>query len=171
MKKLFNFLFVLFLCTFIFSATYIVSYLLNSYQIKRSFSTLYDKLENSYEPEYTTKPKEDLKANRNKKTHVKSILPKYQKLYNENKDMIGWIKINNTPINYPVMQTKNNPLYYLHKDWYKHNSSHGVPFIDARNTLTSNNLIIYAHNMKDGSMFGSLKNYCEKEYYLKHSIL
>lgn len=110
-------------------------------------------------PEETSKVKE------------KKVLEKYNALYKENSDLIGWIKIDRTIINYPVMQTKDDPTFYIHRDWNKKESITGLPLIDARCTLESENIIIYSHNMKNGTMFGSLKKYKEKSYYNNHKII
>ena len=99
------------------------------------------------------------------------ILPQYKELYQENQDLVGWIKIDDTPIDYPVMQTKDNPTFYIHKDWDKNESQTGIPLIDGRCTLESENIIIYSHNMKNGTMFGSLKKYKEKSFYDEHQII
>lgn len=104
------------------------------------------------------------------------ILPKYEELYKENSDLVGWIKIEDTLINNPVMQTKigennNDPNFYIHRDWEKKESSHGLIYIDASCELDGKNIIIYGHRMKDNTMFGSLKYYKEEKYYKKHSII
>ena len=101
-----------------------------------------------------------------------TVLSKYENLYQQNSDMIGWIKIEDTKINYPVMQTEiNNPNFYINKDFDKKVSVSGTPFIDSRCTLESENIIIYSHNMKNGTMFGGLTKYKEKEYYRNHRII
>lgn len=99
------------------------------------------------------------------------ILPQYEDLYQENQDLFGWIKIDDTPIDYPVMQTFDDPTFYIHRDWDKNESQTGLPLIDARCTLKSENIIIYSHNMKNGTMFGSLKRYNEKSFYDEHQII
>lgn len=101
----------------------------------------------------------------------KQILPQYEQLYKENSDLLGWIEIKNTPINYPVMQTHDDPTYYIHKDWEKNESKNGLPLMDARCNLKSENIIIYSHNMKNGTMFGSLKKYQDKTYYEEHQVI
>ena len=68
-----------------------------------------------------------------------------------NSEVIGWIKIDGTNIDYPIMQ---NGDYYLHKDIYKNYSSHGTPYLAYYCVVKkSDNLIIYGHNMKDNTMF------------------
>lgn len=103
--------------------------------------------------------------------NVLEILPEYQELYNENEDLIGWIKIKDMVIDYPVMQTVDDPIFYNHMDWNKEYSKSGLPLIDARCTLDSENIIIYSHHMKDGTMFGSLKKYTSETFYNEHQII
>ncbi|MDE7311957.1 MAG: class B sortase [Eubacterium sp.] len=103
-----------------------------------------------------------------------TVLKKYRELYKQNKDLAGWLSIEGTVINYPVMQTgSKNPDYYLHHDFEKKESDHGTLFVDARNDYVNRdtNLIIYGHNMRDGTMFGGLKRFMEKEYFEQHQKL
>lgn len=79
---------------------------------------------------------------------------KYAALFAQNNDFIGWIKIDGTNVNYPVMQTPNKPDFYLKRSFDKSYSDYGVPYIDeACMTGISNNLVIYGHHMNDGSMW------------------
>lgn len=103
-----------------------------------------------------------------------TVLKKYKDLYKQNKDLAGWLSIGGTVINYPVMQTgKKNPDFYLHNDFDKKESDHGTLFVDARNDIVNRdtNLIIYGHNMRDGTMFGGLKSFMDKDYFEKHQEL
>ncbi len=94
------------------------------------------------------------------------------KLYELNNDLVGWIKINDTNINYPVMQSKNNPNYYLKRNFYKKYSSYGTPYLSEQcNVDMSDNNIIYGHNMKNKKMFGTLENYKKEDFYNKHQII
>lgn len=80
-----------------------------------------------------------------------------------NSDVVGWIKIENTNIDYPVMQ---NGDYYLHRNIYKNYSSHGTPYLaEYCNIQYSDNLIIYGHHMNDNSMFAQLDNYKKHSFY------
>ncbi len=101
--------------------------------------------------------------------------PKQEKnltaLFEQNSDFAGWLFIPDTDINYPVMHTVNEPEKYLHKDFYGDYSKSGVPFIDYRCNLTDSNIIIYGHNMKNGTMFGSLKEYKSNTYKKSHEII
>lgn len=92
-----------------------------------------------------------------------------EELYKINNDIVGWLKIDNTNINYPVMQTKDRPNYYLKRNFYKKYSSLGTPYIAENcNIETSDNLIIYGHHIKGKRVFGELENYKSKEYYNNH---
>ena len=90
-------------------------------------------------------------------------------LNNINRDCVGWICIPGTAVDYPVMLTPDEPQKYIRKNFYCESSSAGVPFIDGRCTTESDNVIIYGHNMKDGSMFASLKGYVSEAFYMQHT--
>ena len=86
-----------------------------------------------------------------------------------NSDVIGWIKIENTNIDYPVMQ---NGDYYLHRNIYKNYSSHGTPYLaEYCNIQYSDNLIIYGHHINDNSMFAQLDNYKKHSFYENHKYI
>lgn len=102
------------------------------------------------------------------------VLPKYENLYNKNKNLIGWIKIDDTDIDYPVMKSINqNGEFYLDHDYDGKEDRNGSLFMDdlCNPTRPSDNLIIYGHNMKSGKMFGSLDNYKSKDFCDKHKII
>lgn len=93
-------------------------------------------------------------------------------LINKNSDCIGWLRISGTMIDYPIMQTKDDPQYYLRRDFNKQYSYLGTPFMDSRCDVNyDNNLIVYGHNMKDGKMFADLLKYKEKSYFKEHNII
>lgn len=86
-----------------------------------------------------------------------------------NSDVIGWIKIDETNIDYPVMQ---NGDFYLHRNIYKEYSSHGTPYlVEYCNIQYSDNLIIYGHHMNDNSMFAQLDNYKKHSFYENHKYI
>ena len=97
------------------------------------------------------------------------VLHKYEDLYNQNKSLIGWVKIADTVIDYPVMQTVNNE-YYLDHNFHQEYDKNGSIFLDASCSVypRSTNLIIYGHHMKSGKMFGSLQSYQNESYYKEH---
>lgn len=102
-----------------------------------------------------------------------SVQPTSRNLYLENSDMVGWIQIEGTNIDYPVMQTPADPNYYLKHDFEKHYTDYGCPFMqaDCDALRPSDNLIIYGHNMKDGSMFADLAKYRNKDFWQNHKTV
>lgn len=102
-----------------------------------------------------------------------AVMRKYAQIYLLNNDLIGWLTIPDTKINYPVMQTPENPDYYLHRDFYKASNKYGCLY--AREVCDvfapSDNVTIYGHHMKDGSMFAGLLKYQQKKYFEEHPTL
>lgn len=99
------------------------------------------------------------------------VIAKYANLYRQNPDIIGWLKIDGTKIDYPVMQTKDSPKdYYLRRNFKKESSISGTPFMDASSDIfkPTYNWLIYGHNMSTGTMFHDLLKYEEKEFYKEH---
>ena len=90
----------------------------------------------------------------------------FNKLKEQNKETVAWIKVNNTNIEYPVVKANNNN-FYLNHSFDKSENLAGWIFADYRNKFdnTDKNIIIYGHNMRDGSMFGSLKNILNSDWY------
>ena len=101
------------------------------------------------------------------------ILPEYEQIYAENSDLVGWLEIDGTVINYPVLQsdTEQDSQFYLTHSFAKKKDKNGSLFMDYRNDFVNRdtNIIIYGHNMKNGAMFGSLKKYLEKGYLEQHN--
>lgn len=99
------------------------------------------------------------------------ILPQYRELYEKNSDMVGWLRIDGTDIDYPVMQTPGDNEYYLRRGFDKVYATSGSLFLDERCSLgpdTTANWLIYGHNMSDGSMLGQLDRYEDPEFYAEH---
>ena len=101
------------------------------------------------------------------------ILVRYSQLYEQNTDMAGWITIEGTNIDYPVMYIQGDNETYLHSNFNKEYDAGGVPFIDGNNILDprDDNLVIYGHNMNDKSMFQNLMNYKEYSFYEEHPVV
>ena len=91
-----------------------------------------------------------------------------QALIAENSDCIGWLTIDGTNISYPVMYTPSEPQKYLRRSFYGQYSQSGVPFLDGRCSTVGGNLIIYGHNMKNGTMFSDLKKYLNTDFLNSH---
>lgn len=102
------------------------------------------------------------------------ILPEYRELYEQNQDLIGWITIENTTIDYPVMQNKEEPEYYLRRNFSKEDDSLGTPFADYRCEVLSPrsfNVIIYGHYTSKDAMFRWLLNYASQSWYAENKII
>lgn len=105
------------------------------------------------------------------------ILPQYRELYSQNNDMVGWLFIEDTPVDYPVMQTSWDESYYLSYDFYRNPDKNGCLVMDTSSDPgkgmdpPSTNIIIHGHTMKSGAMFGKLKLYADEEYGRAHSVI
>lgn len=97
----------------------------------------------------------------------------YEEIYNQNPDTVGWIKLEGTKLNYPVMQTPDDPNYYLYRDFDKKDSKRGSIYAwgDADINKPSDNITIFGHNMADGSMFASLGAYTSKHAWENNPLL
>ena len=148
----------------IFGLVFIVSSAgvgLTLYRYKQA-DTMYSDLQSSYVvPQPVQTPKESA-----------PLSVDFDALMQENNDIIGWLYCENTPINYPVVQSSDND-YYLHRDLHGKYLANGTLFADCRcpSVGTGQNHIIYGHNMKNSSMFGTLVKYDKQKYYDEHPIL
>ncbi|MCC8122490.1 MAG: class B sortase [Oscillospiraceae bacterium] len=95
-------------------------------------------------------------------------LPSVAALREENSDAVAWVYVEGTRINYPVMQTPDSEEFYLRKDFNRDYSLSGTPFMDARCGLDADELIVYGHNMKSGTMFADLLQFKDADYFQAH---
>lgn len=97
----------------------------------------------------------------------------YRSLKKQNADFVGWVRIEETLIDYPVMQTPDDADYYLHRDFEKKSSRYGVPYLMATCRLEEpqTNYLISGHHMRNGSMFAALQNYTDYQYYKQHPYI
>lgn len=118
---------------------------------------------------YYDNPSVVIRKTEKTKQEEKEILDEYKTLFNKNKKLIGWIKIEDTVIDYPVMQTVNND-YYLDHNFNQEKDKNGCIFMDYQCDVIegSDNVILYGHHMQSGKMFGSLHKYSSEEYYQEH---
>lgn len=101
-----------------------------------------------------------------------TVLEQYQALVAENPDTIGWLKIDGTDIDNVVMHAPDTPEKYLHANFYGEHSYRGTLYVaEACDVRTSDNVIIYGHHMKDGSMFGALVDYQDEAFWRTHRYL
>ena len=91
-------------------------------------------------------------------------------LQSENPDCVGWLTIPDTSVDYPIVWTPNDPEHYLRRDFYDSYASGGTPFLDGRNEAQAKgqNLIVYGHNMLDGSMFKPVLQYFTPNFQVTH---
>lgn len=142
------------------------------------------------QPEMTVEPEntEISDENLDRRFHRQTMpdaekLADMNELYTKNSDTVGWLTIDDTNIDYPLMQTMDDEEYYLDRDFNKNHSANGSLILDtdscigtgtlvnkyADGTLPSTNLIIHGHNMKSGAMFGNLDLYRKQDYEKEHS--
>ena len=143
-----NILIVIFLIAFIVSIVYIGKWLLDN----RANQKLVDKVSEAI-----------IEDNKNEEIEYKVD---FEKLKEINNQIVAYLKVNGTKIEYAVVQAKDNN-YYLRRNLDKKYNVGGSIFMDYKNKLdgTDKNIVIYGHNIKDGSMFGTLENILEEEWY------
>lgn len=106
------------------------------------------------------------------KAHEPVMLPEFQELYKRNSDIVGWLKIDGTRIDYPIMQNQKDPEYYLNHDFNKKKNKNGLPFLDEYSEINGSDiLMIHGHHMKSGVMFADLTKYKKESYYKEHATL
>jgi sortase B len=139
-------------------------------QSKDDFSALAELVaEEPAAPEQTPAPTDEPEAEPDER---ELAYEKYKALYEQNNDFVGWITIDGTAINYPVMQSIGSPDYYLKHNFEKAYSDYGVPYVDEACAVgLSANTVVYGHHMKNGTMFSSLVNYADKAYFDEHPVI
>lgn len=156
------------LAVWMYSAGSVYRYLQEAEESSAEFEYLENLVEN--EKALNTEESDGQMAN---EKNEQGILTEYAALFEQNNDMAGWITIEGTPVNYPVMFTSDQPDFYLKHGFDKEYSAYGVPFVGENCTLSprSDNLIIYGHHMKNGTMFAALADYENKDFYEKHKVI
>lgn len=167
---------ILSLCILVACCAYLGKYFYDSYRAAQDISELQHLVEsgNAYDSgsEVTDTGNEEVSAETDQYA-PNGMLQGYYDAYQKNNDMVGWLKISETKINYPVMHKSGDNEYYLHRNFEKEYQYSGLPFLDGDCDidLPSDNLIIYAHNMRDGSMFADLLDYEDKDFFTGHSTV
>ncbi len=101
----------------------------------------------------------------------KQVFPEYKDLYKANNDMVGYLYLSEE-YRYPILQSKDNQNFYSDHNFYKEDDKSGAIFINANCSLGEIGIcLIYGHNMRDNSMFGSLDNWEEKDYFESHRTI
>jgi sortase B len=126
-------------------------------------------------PSETTVPSEPTTEETTQPTEPEEslMLQELARLHEENSDLIGWVRIDGTMIDYPVMYTPYDGEKYIHKNFYGEYSFAGLPFLEDGCSLDpeSENLIIYGHHMINGTMFENLMNYQQKSFWEDHPTI
>lgn len=166
-KSIYVSLISFFLLIAVFSGTMVF----NHFKEANTQEELYDNLAQSVE-QNKTNPHTEAATDETQKGEM-TILPEYAELYQQNNDLIGWICIEDTKINYPVMQSVSNPDFYLKHGFDKGYTNYGCPYVGENCDVTkpSDNLIIYGHHMKDGSMFSNLEKFKNKDFWKEHRTI
>lgn len=151
-----------FICVFLFSAWKVASQLFEERKAAQAFDALAAQV---------GQDAGSAAAAENEGAGSTENFDKYDALYEQNPDLFGWICIEGTKIDYPVMYTPEDPEYYLHRAFDKTYSSSGVPFMDAQCNEDSGNYILYGHDMKNGSMFAGLLDYAKEDFWREHPTI
>ena len=183
-KILYYSLLGIFSAIFLFSAAYLIKYWVDSRQAGSDYDDLASlkdsilaTMPTQTEPTTPPPPATDPNTGETVVTEPKpteptepQILPEYLPFYELNNDMVGWITIADTKVNYPVMQTPDNPDYYLKRNFYKMGSDWGAIYAREACDINrpSDNITLYGHHMKDGSMFAQLSKFQFKDFWQTH---
>lgn len=103
----------------------------------------------------------------------REVLKEYAIPYELNNHMVGWLRIDGTNINYPVVQTPDSPNYYLRRDFYGNQDTHGCIYAAEPCDINapSDNITLYGHRMRDGTMFAALEQYTKKAFWEEHPFI
>lgn len=182
-------LLTLFSTVFLYCAWYLADYWLNSKQQADAYKDLAAMVEAARPtaPQTTTVPEDALVPEETAGEGISDTLPRlpedqvnedgvlveYAPLYEMNPDMAGWITIDGTRINYPVMHTPDRKDYYLQRNFEGTHSAWGCIYAweDCDPEAPSDNITLFGHNMKDGSMFAGLDNYAEQKFWEEHPYI
>lgn len=149
---------------FAYGAFHLIQYGLRTLHNKTEYNDLANQIESS-----------DVNSDMTPEEQHEAMMKKYGKLYEQNHDFIGWLKVDDTIINYTVMYTPDDPQKYLYMSFDQVKDGSGCLFVDGRSTLTmddvSFDLIIYGHRMKNNTMFGHLEYFQDADFVANHKYI
>ena len=164
-----------FLTVFLYCSYTLISYYTDTYRASREFDALRDMVTESSsrfipddtppsgaiptQPPFSSSPV------------PLEIMPRFSELYERNNEFVGWVKINGTRIDYPVMQSAPEvPFFYLYMNFDRLYDINGIPFLDAYRSIAPNSdhMVIHGHNMRSGIMFHDLLLYNDEAFWDKH---
>ena len=164
--------------TMLVSGTVVVRYVMDALQQKQEYNNLASQVD-QYRQEALSQtepaepspelPEETLPEEPTEPT----ILPEYAALYEENSDLVGWMTIDGTPIHYPVMQSPDRVDYYLNHNFERKENAHGCLYVRESCDVfaPSDNLTIYGHHMRNGSMFAALDKFRKEDFYKEYPTI
>ena len=179
-------LLIFFAGVFLVSGYFLLDYFLESGKQKSAFNDLAELMEQAtiptvptqetpLIPDETLAPTEPIYVSVTDPETGKTVevLPEFAELYVKNNDIVGWMTIDGTNVNYPVMQTPDSVDFYLYKDFDKNYSRHGCIYVREECDVfaPSDNLTIYGHRMGDGTMFNDLHRYEKKSFWEDHRYI
>ena len=150
---------------FLGSGLYLIRYYKNAQNSEEAISELLELKEDAGD--------DSASGNAIRTNKGKTVQKKYRKLFKKNGDMIGWITVKGTKIDYPVMQTPKDNEYYLHRNFDREYDVNGLPFLDAQCDVEDDesNLMVYGHHMKSGLMFKHLMDFESESFYKNHKTV
>ncbi len=181
-KKLYKILYIIamtvLISIFVGCSVYLIVYFWQAKKIDKQVDELKQMIIEEDSSEYEVIEEETIVSDSGVKTEFvyvngTKVQKKFAGIYEKNNDFVGWLKISDTEIDYPVMQTLDDEEYYLHRDFDKNYNGNGTLFIDtdANVNIPSDNLLIYGHNMKNGKMFHDILKYEDEEFYNSHKYI
>lgn len=170
-KRIINILMIICLITAVSCGGYLAYYYYTSNKSESDVSELRNRMKDDVESD--TEDTSDKKGPEMVLIDGVYVQKKFEDLYRSNHDFVGWININDTNVDYPVMYTPNDNEggeHYIHKDFEENYSAAGLPFIDENCDLLlpTDNIIVYGHNMNSGKMFHDILQYDNEEFYNSH---
>lgn len=167
-KKTYTCIIIICSCTMLLSALMIGRYFMMDVKYTGEFEMLAEVVQNVRSEKEVNSTTEQISL-----SDGKTVLPDYTALYLQNSDTVGWLRIEGTTIDYPVMQTPRDPNYYLKRNFEKQYSDYGVPYVaeGCDVFLPNDNLIIHGHHIKNGQMFGALEAYKDENFYREHGVI
>ena len=147
-----------------------VVFLFATFMIGRHF---YDEKKSAGQFETLTDLIEETPEEQTPEVQEPTAAEKYASVLAQNEDFVGWIKIEGTRVDYPVVQRPESVDYYLRRDYYGNYDSHGCIYVREVCDVNkpSDNLTIYGHRMKDNTMFADLAKMTAKSYWQDHQYI
>lgn len=177
-NKIYYIILIMFIIVVIILVTIVIKWLIDNYNTKKITEEIYNTIQNTQDTNVVADDSQVIESIQieTKEVQKETDYTKYydmklsdinfEQLLKINPDTVGWIKLNGTNINYPVVHAKDN-VYYLTKSFNKKNNNAGWVFLDYRNSINdlSKNTIIYAHSRLDGTMFGTLHRLSKYSFF------